>query len=569
MTGTRPIALALLLCLGVAGGEARADALFADGAYADYTSDAENGERLFNAAGCAVCHGIDGSDRILAGGSKIETRFGDLYAPNITHDTRHGIGDWSNADFLNAVINGVSPDGDSYFGAVFPYPSYARMTPEDVLDLRGYIATLETSAAPSKEHNISYLSQTILDLWSSDRDPLAPVSGDQMKRGQYLVEAVGHCAECHTPRKTGVGLSYELDTSRPYEGYTGLLGDYAPALTAARLKRAGAEAFVFSALGEAKKLSGQPMVATSMRRFSRRLGKLPVEDRLAMYAYLTGEPYDIAALTIPADMTAGDTVDDVAKVAATGSGGGTAVTAQTPDRTGARALMSQIDQYCVARTSDPLGTATAAVAPAQDPANSGLAPQIEAAADEFVETYCRQCHAPGKTNSGIFLTDTLAEMRHDPSVLTPGRPEASPLYTSVKNGSMPYGAKPSTEELGNLRTWIAALGNADRDDAGGNDPAAATAQAKTVAEVPYPDFAGPGHAERMAAIMSDITQTDRRDQPFVRYISLAFMPLPEIDCARDRRAAQPGALSADRREQVHQLALAGATPRARHTRARH
>lgn len=538
MTATiRPIALALLLCFWGAGGDARADELFPDGAHADYTPDAQNGERLFNAAGCAVCHGVEGSDEILAGGSKIETRFGDLYAPNITHDKRHGIGDWSNADFLNAVINGVAPDGDRYFGAVFPFPSYARMKPEDVLDLRGYIASLETSDAPSKVHNISYLSQTILDLWSSEREALTPLSQDQMKRGQYLVEAVGHCAECHTPRKTGVGLSYELDTSRPYEGYTGILGDHAPKLTPAKLKRAGAEAFVFSALGEAKKLSGQPMVATSMRRFSRLLGKLPVEDRLAMYAYLTGEPYDIATLDIPAADNVEVAVDTVNDAGTTGDKG-------TPDKTGARALMSQIDQYCVAQTSDPLGAANAQTASArQDTAGKGPDPEIEAAADEFVETYCRQCHAPGKTNSGIFLTDTLTEMRHDPEVLTPGRPEASPLYTSVVNGSMPYGTKPGESELANLRMWITALGDADREAAEATEPAAVTAQAESVSEVSYPDFAGPGHAERMAAMMSDITQVDPRDQPFVRYISLAFMPLPEIDCN------QTGAL----RNPVHYL----------------
>jgi len=559
--------------------DAHAQILFEEGAHAAYRPDIKNGERLFNAAGCATCHGIDGSDQILAGGRVIETTFGDLYSPNITHDKEHGIGDWTNAAFLNAVINGVAPDGDRYFGAVFPYPSYARMTPEDVLDLRGYLATLPTSDAPSKEHDISYMSQTILDLWSSERDPLEPMSHNQMKRGQYLVEAVGHCAECHTPRDTGMGLSYELDMNRPYEGYMGLLGEFAPSITPAKLGRFGPEAFVFNALGEARKLSGQPMVAASMRRMSRLMSRLPIEDRLAMYAYLTGEPYDMNALEIPRGLVTEEVTEETGAAGgsvtedATGAAGKVTVVKQTvtipdevtpprsdarqmPDRTAAGGLMSQINQYCEAQAPEVIETLPLETVPAPKPeptatlvgAGGDVAPQIEAAADDFVETYCRQCHAPGKTNSGVFLTDSLVAMSFDPNVLTPGEPDRSPLYTSVVNGSMPYGKKPSAEELEALRQWIIALGDPDSGEAmatAAAEPAPEVrrkekARAATRAvEVPYPDFAGPGFAERMAAIMADLSQIERRDQEFVRYVSLAFMPLPEIDCSETGAMRNP------------------------------
>jgi mono/diheme cytochrome c family protein len=79
--------------------------LFDQSAFANYEADAANGATMFAVGGCATCHAVDGDDNILAGGEAISTKFGDLYPPNITADETHGIGKWSNADFLNAIIN--------------------------------------------------------------------------------------------------------------------------------------------------------------------------------------------------------------------------------------------------------------------------------------------------------------------------------------------------------------------------------------------------------------------------------------------------------------------------------
>ena len=101
-----------------------------------FTPDLANGRTTFNAAGCSSCHAVPGQpDRTrLGGGLAIPSPFGTFYAPNISPDPNDGIGKWSEADFVTAVIKGTSPDGRHYFPS-FPYTSYQRMRIEDVLDL--------------------------------------------------------------------------------------------------------------------------------------------------------------------------------------------------------------------------------------------------------------------------------------------------------------------------------------------------------------------------------------------------------------------------------------------------
>jgi hypothetical protein len=111
--------------------------------------DAERGERIFWASGCASCHareGATGDDMLeLAGGLALETDFGTFVAPNISMHPTDGIGDWS-SDFANAMLRGVSPDGRHYYPA-FPYTSYARMEIGDVADLYAFMRTCRRSRA--------------------------------------------------------------------------------------------------------------------------------------------------------------------------------------------------------------------------------------------------------------------------------------------------------------------------------------------------------------------------------------------------------------------------------------
>lgn len=175
----------------------------------DHAGDPAHGEYVFYAAGCDSCHAAPdakGDEKLrLGGGLALKTAFGTFYAPNISPDA-DGIGRWSDADFVNAVMRGVSPEGAHYYPAL-PYLSYQRMTVEDVLDLKAFIDTLPpvTGTAPPHELPLLFRIRRGIGLWKTmyvDDLPFMPdpAADAQLNRGAYLVTGPGHCGECHTPR---------------------------------------------------------------------------------------------------------------------------------------------------------------------------------------------------------------------------------------------------------------------------------------------------------------------------------------------------------------------------------
>lgn len=177
--------------------------------------DVAQGEQVFHAAGCAACHsapGAEGDARlVLAGGRRFSTPFGTFVAPNISSDPVHGIGEWTPVDLASALWHGSSPDRQHYYPA-FPYASYVRMAPQDVVSLHAFLMSLPADATPSAAHEVGFPFNLRLALggwklsflrsgWIVDGD----LSGQQ-QRGRYLVEALGHCGECHTPRNALGGL---------------------------------------------------------------------------------------------------------------------------------------------------------------------------------------------------------------------------------------------------------------------------------------------------------------------------------------------------------------------------
>lgn len=178
------------------------------GRFADLGGDPIVGEQVFWAAGCASCHkaeGAQGDDAlILSGGQRLETPFGTFVVPNISTDPEAGIGGWNIDTFARAVTRGVSPQGRHYYPA-FPYTAYALMTDQDVADLYAYMTTLPASAARHGDHELGfpYSIRAGLGLWKRlNGDPryVGPGGTDELERGRYLVEALAHCAECHSPR---------------------------------------------------------------------------------------------------------------------------------------------------------------------------------------------------------------------------------------------------------------------------------------------------------------------------------------------------------------------------------
>ena len=184
---------------------------------ADKSADLENGQLVFWASGCASCHAADGAKGdeklLLGGGHRLQTPFGTFVAPNISPDNEAGIGDWSFPQFAIAMRNGVSPGGKHYYPA-FPYASYAAMSDADLKDLFGYINTLQAVSRVNETHDLALPFQwrRPLGLWkrlfANAPEQIIPESVvvQQLERGRYLVEVLGHCGECHTPRNLLGGL---------------------------------------------------------------------------------------------------------------------------------------------------------------------------------------------------------------------------------------------------------------------------------------------------------------------------------------------------------------------------
>lgn len=165
------------------------------------------GAHVFAAADCGPCHtDAKHGGAPLAGGPPLATAFGTFYAPNITPDKADGIGAWSEADFRRALREGRGRRGE-YLYPVFPYPSFTRMSDGDVADLYAYLMAQPAVPAPSKPQQAKFPFgfRPLLAAWRAlffREGPLEPVPGqnDEWNRGGYLVNAVAHCGECHSPR---------------------------------------------------------------------------------------------------------------------------------------------------------------------------------------------------------------------------------------------------------------------------------------------------------------------------------------------------------------------------------
>ncbi|HSD52932.1 MAG TPA: cytochrome c [Burkholderiales bacterium] len=202
--------------------------------------DAKRGEYLAKAGGCVGCHTEEKKDAVrYAGGRALKTPFGTFYGPNITPHPQAGIGRWTEADFIRAMRQGVRPDGANYFPA-FPYPSFTKISDADLRDLWAYLKTLPPSSRASQPHDLGFLLRfrfaVVVWKWLFFTpgpfvpDPKATAT---VNRGAYLVQALGHCGECHTPRNFLGGPK----RGRFLAGGKGPEGKAIPNLTPVRLKK--------------------------------------------------------------------------------------------------------------------------------------------------------------------------------------------------------------------------------------------------------------------------------------------------------------------------------------------
>ena len=254
--------------------------------------DLARGELVFHAAGCASCHVAPDAEGdgppVLSGGRRFDTPAGVFHAPNISQDPDVGIGGWSRAEVVTAIMKGTSPDGRHYYPA-FPYTAYGKADLGDIVSLAAYLETLPPDPTPSRPHELAFPFSVraglgawkmlnVTDAWA------VSVSGAEAERGRYLAEALGHCGECHTPR----GALQGLDPTRWFAGAPNPSGrGRIPNITPAGLTWSSDDIVAYFETGFTPDFD---VVGGSMTAVVNAYRNLPREDLEALAAYLKAVP---------------------------------------------------------------------------------------------------------------------------------------------------------------------------------------------------------------------------------------------------------------------------------------
>jgi mono/diheme cytochrome c family protein len=262
-------------------------------ALAAHTPDLANGKEMFYLGGCASCHAVPKQDDStkLGGGLALNSPFGRFYVPNISPDPKDGIGGWSEAQFVTAMIKGTSPSGEHLYPA-FPYTSYQYMRLDDLRDLFAYLKTLPPVQGRIRDHDLPFpfnIRRT-LGLWKLlylDGKTFSPdpARSAQWNRGAYLVRGPGHCAECHSPRDSlGAIIPRLRFTGGPSPDGNGGV----PNITQFKLK-AWTEQNIVDTLTDGMTPDAD-RVGGNMVEVVRNTAKLTEADRLAIAAYIKSLP---------------------------------------------------------------------------------------------------------------------------------------------------------------------------------------------------------------------------------------------------------------------------------------
>ena len=172
------------------------------------------GGYIARTSNCISCHtDVKDGSPLLGGGRPIITKFGTFFSPNITADPINGIGQWTLEDFRNALTQGLSPQGEHYY-PVFPYTSFSAMSAADSEDLWRYLKSVQAFKTVNRKHQIKFPFSLSLAprLWKMAFFSFKPLEFNPKKslrwnRGMYIVEVLGHCQECHSPRNFMGALS--------------------------------------------------------------------------------------------------------------------------------------------------------------------------------------------------------------------------------------------------------------------------------------------------------------------------------------------------------------------------
>ncbi|MDN3224440.1 molybdopterin cofactor-binding domain-containing protein [Pseudomonas nunensis] len=165
----------------------------------------ERGRLLAAVGDCAVCHTAPGG-ATNAGGLAMQTPFGTLYSSNITPDVKTGIGSWSYPAFERAMRDGIGRDGRNLYPA-FPYTAFRNINDADMQALYAYLMSQAPVSQPAKANDMRFPFnlRPLMAGWNAlflrkGEISVQPERSEQWNRGAYLVNGLGHCAACHSPR---------------------------------------------------------------------------------------------------------------------------------------------------------------------------------------------------------------------------------------------------------------------------------------------------------------------------------------------------------------------------------
>ena len=300
----RAILAVMFLCTAFSLGKAQAE---------PSAETIARGKALAVAADCASCHSADPA-KPFAGGKRIDTPFGGIYSPNLTPDRDTGLGAWSDEDFYRALRYGVAPDGSRYYPA-FPYPNFSKLTRDDLLAIRAYLATLtplRNARRPLElrwplNHRVLMRAWNLLffrpGIFEPNQQKIA-----EWNRGGYLVTGAAHCGACHTPK-----TMFGADQRGHAYGGGSADGWFAPRLDGAArggLKSWGIEDIVeyLQSGRNGRSHSGGPMAKVVVNSTS----KMSDADVRAIAVYLkdlpAGAPEPEVTPPPPAEMMAGKAI---------------------------------------------------------------------------------------------------------------------------------------------------------------------------------------------------------------------------------------------------------------------
>ncbi|HEV8692802.1 MAG TPA: cytochrome c [Lysobacter sp.] len=269
----------------------------------------ERGRYLLDAADCAACHTALGGAP-FAGGVALATPFGTIHGTNITPDPDHGIGRYTADDFFRALTEGEARDGHQLYPAM-PYVAYQTITREDSDAIYAYLMKQPPVKQANAKNGVHFPAniRTGIHAWNllfagADAQSASQGATQAWRRGRYLVETLGHCGECHSPR----GALGQIDRDRQLAGYSELGRFAAPDISPQGLAARGWDAaalqhYLATGVGAHAVASDEMLNVVSLST-----SRLNAADLSAMTTYLLGDkpplPKTAAAVTVTADASA-------------------------------------------------------------------------------------------------------------------------------------------------------------------------------------------------------------------------------------------------------------------------